>query len=109
MQERDLRHLIEDVRNGKLPRRSFIQQMVSLGLTAPMAASMLMHSGVAQAQAAFTYKPTKRGGGGALKAAPAPGRSIQPLPRCWRTSAANCVRHPRTLRSTTCGPATRRT
>jgi peptide/nickel transport system substrate-binding protein len=67
MQECDLRHLIEDVRAGKLPRRSFIRQMVSLGLTAPMAASMLMHSGVVQAQAAFNYKPTKRGGGGALK------------------------------------------
>jgi len=67
MQEHDLRHLIEDVREGRLPRRQFICQMVSLGLTAPMAASMLMHSGLAQAQAPFTYKPTKRGGGGALK------------------------------------------
>ena len=36
MQEQELRHLIEDVREGKLPRRSFIQQMVGLGLTAPM-------------------------------------------------------------------------
>lgn len=67
MQERDLRNLIEDVREGKLPRRSFIQQMVSLGLTAPMATMMLTHSGVAQAQTALPYKPTKRGGGGALK------------------------------------------
>lgn len=68
MQERELRELIEDVRVGKLPRRHFIQQLVSLGLTAPMAAQLLMHSGIAQAQAAPTYKPTKRGGGGALKA-----------------------------------------
>ena len=67
MQERELRHLIEDVRRGALPRRSFIQQMVGLGLTAPMASMMLMHAGVAQAQTAIPYKPTKRGGGGALK------------------------------------------
>ncbi len=68
MQEREIRELIENVRVGKLPRRHFIQQLVSLGLTAPMAAQLLMHSGIAQAQTASTYKPTKRGGGGALKA-----------------------------------------
>ncbi len=67
MQERDLRNLIEDVREGKLPRRSFIQQLAVLGVTAPMASMMLMHAGVAQAQTALPYKPTKRGGGGALK------------------------------------------
>jgi peptide/nickel transport system substrate-binding protein len=67
MEERDLRNLIEKVRAGRLPRRGFIQQMVSLGLTAPMAAQLLMHSGIAQAQAAPVYKPTKRGGGGTLK------------------------------------------
>jgi len=62
MQEHELRHLIEDVRRGKLPRRSFIQQMVGLGLTAPMASMMLMHAGLANAQT-LPYKPTKRGGG----------------------------------------------
>ena len=67
MQEQDLRQLIEEVREGKLPRRSFIGRMVSLGLSAPMASMMLMHAGVAQAQPAFNYKPTKRGGGGTLK------------------------------------------
>jgi len=67
MQERELRHLIDDVRTGKLPRRGFIQQMVSLGLTAPMASMMLTHSGLAQAQSNPEYKPTKRGGGGTLK------------------------------------------
>ena len=41
--------------------------MVGLGLTAPMASMLLMHAGVAQAQPAPVYKPTKRGGGGALK------------------------------------------
>ncbi|WP_088282703.1 peptide ABC transporter substrate-binding protein [Ideonella sp. A 288] len=68
MHEHDLRRLIEDVREGSLPRRSFIGQMVSLGLSAPMASMMLMHAGVAQAQATPAYKPTKRGGGGTLKA-----------------------------------------
>ena len=67
MQERELRGMIEEVRDGRLPRRSFIQPLVSLGLTAPMATMMLAHSGIAMAQTASTYKPTKRGGGGALK------------------------------------------
>ena len=67
MQERELRQKIEEVRNGTLPRRSFIQQMVGLGLTAPMASMMLMHEGLAQTPAPIPYKPTKRGGGGTLK------------------------------------------
>ncbi|MBC7605266.1 MAG: peptide ABC transporter substrate-binding protein [Ramlibacter sp.] len=68
MDETGLRQLIEDVRNGQLPRRAFISRMASLGLSAPFAAHMLLHAGVAQAQGAeIPYKPTKRGGGGALK------------------------------------------
>ncbi|WP_048441691.1 peptide ABC transporter substrate-binding protein [Caenimonas sp. SL110] len=67
MQEKEIRDLVEDVRDGRLARRSFIQRMVSVGLTAPMASMMLMHYGVAQAQPIPVYKPTKRGGGGALK------------------------------------------
>jgi peptide/nickel transport system substrate-binding protein len=41
--------------------------MIGAGLTVPMAAQMLLTSGLAQAQTASNYKPTKRGGGGALK------------------------------------------
>jgi peptide/nickel transport system substrate-binding protein len=67
MQEQQIRELIEDVRHGRLSRRGFIGQMVAVGLTAPMASMLLMHSGIAQAQTASTYKPTKRGGGGTLK------------------------------------------
>ena len=67
MQERQIRESIEEVRSGRLARRTFIQQMVSLGITAPMASMLLMHAGVAQAQATQAYKPTKRGGGGPLK------------------------------------------
>ncbi len=67
MNEQDLRQSIEDVREGRLPRRRFIEQMVGVGLTAPMASMLLMHAGVAQTKPAATYKPTKRGGGGTLK------------------------------------------
>jgi len=67
MNERELQSLIADVKDGSLSRRSFINQMVALGLTAPLAVQMLTHSGVAMAQSPSTYKPTKRGGGGTLK------------------------------------------
>ena len=50
MKEQQIRALIENVRTGKISRRSFIELMVGLGLTAPMAAHVLMHAGVAQAQ-----------------------------------------------------------
>jgi peptide/nickel transport system substrate-binding protein len=67
MDEQDLRDVIEQVRRGKLSRRAFTLKMLGLGLTAPLAAQMLMHSGVAAAAEDFVYKPTKAGGGGALK------------------------------------------
>jgi peptide/nickel transport system substrate-binding protein len=67
MQENEIRQLIENVRSGELPRRSFINRLVGLGLTAPMASMLLMNAGVANAQPAPAWKPTKRGGGGPLK------------------------------------------
>ena len=67
MDEKGLHLLIDEVKQGRVSRRQFIQTMVGLGLTAPLASQMLTYSGVAQAQAKSTYKPTKRGGGGALK------------------------------------------
>jgi peptide/nickel transport system substrate-binding protein len=67
MDEHGLRALITQVKAGHLGRRSFVQMMVGLGLTAPLAAQMLASAGVAQAQTKLTYKGTKRGGGGALK------------------------------------------
>src|SRR5580658_4572047 len=67
MNEQDLRDVIEQVRRGKLSRRAFTLKMLGLGLTAPLAAQMLMHSGVAAAAEDFVYKPTKAGGGGALQ------------------------------------------
>ena len=67
MDERELRTMIDEVKSGRLSRRSFVQTMVALGLTAPMAGQMLASAGVAQAQSKLAYKPTKRGGGGALR------------------------------------------
>ena len=67
MNEHDLKELVADVKAGKLPRRRFVQMMVGLGFTAPMATQLLSWHGVAMAQTKSTYKPTKRGGGGPLK------------------------------------------
>ncbi len=67
MKEQDIRGLIGEVKSGKLSRRAFVQRMVAVGLTAPLAAQMLDYNGVAKAQGTWQYKPTKRGGGGTLK------------------------------------------
>jgi len=67
MRERELRDLIADVKTGRMSRRAFVQRMIAVGLTAPMAGMMLAQSGVAMAATAIPYKPTKAGGGGLLK------------------------------------------
>ena len=69
MDERALRELISDVKAGRLSRRTFVQTMIGLGLTAPLAAQMLASAGVAHAQpkAPAGPAPTRRGGGGPLK------------------------------------------
>ncbi|MBV8697231.1 MAG: peptide ABC transporter substrate-binding protein, partial [Bradyrhizobium sp.] len=67
MNERELRTLIADVKDGRMSRRSFVQRMIALGLTAPLAGAMLTHAGVARAETSITYKPPKAGGGGVLK------------------------------------------
>jgi peptide/nickel transport system substrate-binding protein len=67
MDERKLRGLIDRVRLGRLSRRGFVRRMLAVGLTAPMATQLLAIGGVAMAQPKSGYKPTKRGGGGALK------------------------------------------
>src|SRR6267378_1289159 len=67
MDEHALRGLIGEVKSGKLSRRDFMQRMMAVGLTGPLAAAMLSYSGVARAQTKSDYKPTKRGGGGPLK------------------------------------------
>ena len=67
MEERELRGLIERVGSGRLPRRRFMQRMLALGLSAPLATQLLSMSGVAMAATKSDYKPTKAGGGGTLK------------------------------------------
>src|SRR5712664_3179505 len=68
MEHHALHELIAQVRAGRLGRRAFVQTMVGLGLTAPLAAQMLASAGVAQAQPkAPAFNATKRGGGGLLK------------------------------------------
>jgi len=68
MDEHHLRELIQDVRQDRLSRRGFVQVMVGLGLTAPLAAQMLAAAGVARAQPrGSVFTPTRRGGGGQLK------------------------------------------
>jgi peptide/nickel transport system substrate-binding protein len=67
MDERELRETIGLVKAGIMSRRHFVQAMVGLGLTAPMAAQMLASAGVAHAQPKPAFIPTRRGGGGQLK------------------------------------------
>src|SRR5215813_9115252 len=67
MDERHLRGLVQRVKSGRLSRRAFVKRMAAVGLTAPMATQLLAHAGVAMAQSKPSYKPTRRGGGGALK------------------------------------------
>ena len=66
MDHDDLRAMIGYVKQGRLSRRGFVQRLIASGLTAPMAIQLLALGGVAHAQTAPTYKPTKAGGGGTL-------------------------------------------
>ncbi|MGX1742926.1 peptide ABC transporter substrate-binding protein [Bosea sp. NPDC055353] len=59
--------MVQDVKEGGLSRRSFIQKMAALGITAPIATQILSWNDVAMANATLEYKPTKAGGGGPLK------------------------------------------
>jgi peptide/nickel transport system substrate-binding protein len=67
MLDTELRTMIDDVKDGRMDRRAFIQRMIGFGLTAPMATQILAVGGVAMAQTPSPYKPAKRGGGGPLK------------------------------------------
>jgi peptide/nickel transport system substrate-binding protein len=67
MDEREIRNLIGDVKTGRLSRRRFVQTMVGLGLTAPLAAQMLAAAGVQAQPKVPAFTPTRRGGGGPVK------------------------------------------
>ncbi|MFJ5370586.1 peptide ABC transporter substrate-binding protein [Bosea sp. CER48] len=59
--------MVENLKEGRLSRRSFMQKMAALGITAPIASQILAWNDVAMANATLEYKPTKAGGGGPLK------------------------------------------
>jgi peptide/nickel transport system substrate-binding protein len=68
MDEHGLREMLGGVKAGRLSRRHFVETMVALGLTAPLAAQMLASAGMAAAQPAVSGPtPTRRGGGGTLR------------------------------------------
>ena len=68
MNERTLRDLVDQVRDGTLARRDFIARMVALGVGVPLASQMLADVAIAQGSSIEApYKPTKRGGGGPLR------------------------------------------
>jgi peptide/nickel transport system substrate-binding protein len=67
MLDNELRTMIDEVKDGRMDRRGFVQRMLAFGLTAPMATQLLAIGGVALAEGPSVYKPTKRGGGGPLK------------------------------------------
>jgi peptide/nickel transport system substrate-binding protein len=68
MDEHAIRELVADVKRGRLSRRQFVQALVGLGVTAPLAAQILTAAGVAQAQPKPSGPaPTRRGGGGPVR------------------------------------------
>jgi peptide/nickel transport system substrate-binding protein len=67
MDEQDLRELIAAAKARRVSRRALVHSMVGLGLTAPFASRLLAHAGLAQTPTQPEYKPTKAGGGGALR------------------------------------------
>ena len=58
--------LVERVRRGSLTRRGFVGRLAAFGIAAPLAQLLLADAGLAQVPST-PYKPTKRGGGGALR------------------------------------------
>ncbi|MBL8359010.1 MAG: peptide ABC transporter substrate-binding protein [Rubrivivax sp.] len=68
--EARLREALAQVARGRLSRRAFVQACSRLGLSAPLAASMLGTAGAQTGRsggAPFAYRPTRRGGGGVLR------------------------------------------
>ena len=67
MDEQKLRESIAAVKTGRISRRTPVRRMVGLGLSAPLASQLLARAGLAQSPAPIDYKPTRSGGGGALR------------------------------------------
>src|SRR5204863_370642 len=58
MLDTELRTMIDEVKDGRMDRRGFVQRMLAFGLTAPMATQILAIGGVALAEGPSLYKPT---------------------------------------------------
>lgn len=68
MNEQAIRGLVAQVRQGRLQRREAISRLVAAGLSLPMVSVLLMNAATAQvAGTPPDYKPSRRGGGGALR------------------------------------------
>jgi peptide/nickel transport system substrate-binding protein len=68
MDAHEIHKLLAQVKAGRVSRRSFVQTLVGLGLTAPMAAQLLPEPGIAWGQQKSAgFAPTRRGGGGRLR------------------------------------------
>ena len=50
MLDNELRTMIDEVKDGRMDRRGFVQRMLAFGLTAPMATQILAIGGVAMAR-----------------------------------------------------------
>ena len=110
MEERALRSMIAEVKTGRMSRRHFVQAMVGLGLTAPMAAQMLAAAGVAQAQSkagvqadqARRRRRRSRPSGG--RARPCSTRTSPSAPRIRTARASSTSRSPPGIRTATSRP-----
>jgi peptide/nickel transport system substrate-binding protein len=68
MDEYALREMIGEVRQRRLSRRRFVQTMIGLGLTRPLAVQLLTAAGIAHAQPGISsFTPTRRGRGGPVR------------------------------------------
>ncbi len=65
--EAELRQSLAELRSGALSRRGFVGRLAAWGVAAPLAQMLLAEEGLAQTANAPVYKPSKRGGGGALR------------------------------------------
>jgi peptide/nickel transport system substrate-binding protein len=67
MRKQELRELVAAVKAGRVSRRNFMRRMIGLGLATSFASQLLAHAGLAQSTTPLEYKPTRAGGGGALR------------------------------------------
>src|SRR5262245_42277776 len=68
MDEAALHDLLAAARSGRVSRRAIIARLTGLGFAASFTNLLLTHAGMAQAVTGVQHRPTKAGGGGALKA-----------------------------------------